>query len=158
MIRFLDTNEINELINFPQDQVWEREDSGCKYDYTFIHNDKISKKLIKIFENIQKLTIDCTPVFRLLRLKPGDSLPTHNFDYSNIPDNPYRNVKFVITLFLNNNYKGGVYYYNNKPLVTNPGNGVIHNLTTKGKVEKVESGEMYLLFFQIDKVKNNSII
>ena len=89
---------------------------------------------------------------KVIKLKPTNCLPTHVQRFKN------SDITFTTVCFLNDNFKGGNYYFNNHLTNIIKGVGVIHNLDSTQRIKEIEENDCYLLFAHFNTIIPNKLI
>jgi hypothetical protein len=69
----------------------------------------------------------------------------------------YRETIFTSVVFLNENFIGGEYFFNNIKYKIKTGYGVIHDRCTTQKINKIQDGELYMLFTHFSDILANKL-
>jgi hypothetical protein len=152
MIHFLTNKECDYIIESTSNSEWEHYNKDFEYYQTFIHIDWISYKIKKIIEIEKKISFSNQPLIKVIKLKPSNSLPTHVQRFEN------SNITFTTVCFLNDDFKGGDYYFNNNLMKIKKGFGVIHDLHSTQKIKEIKSKDCFLLFSHFDKIIPNKLL
>jgi hypothetical protein len=152
MIKIFSKKECDEIIDYVNTLTWEHYTKDFEYYQTFIHIDWISYKIKKIIEIEKKISFSNTPLTKVIKLKPSNSLPTHVQRFENT------NITFTTVCFLNDDFKGGDYYFNNNLIKIKKGFGVIHDLHSTQKIKEIKSKDCFLLFSHFDKIIPNKLL
>lgn len=157
MERILSDEQCSNILDEIKPSSWERVDRFGKYDQTFITNQEVSSSVLKYFnKNIAE-----EPIFKVLRFNEGDNIPTFSADYSNKEDEYFKryiNTNFIIQIYLNSDFKGGVLSKGLDTFTPVTGFGLIQNKTEKCSISKIEKGTAYILFVFISKLKTVSLL
>lgn len=157
MERILSNKQCGSLIAEAESQQWERVDRYGKYHQTFINNSDISDSIKAYFD---KEYIN-EPIFKVIRFQEEDSIPTFSADYSNREDDYYKryvDTNFIIQVYLNSNFEGGILTKISTRLEPKVGYGIIQNKTDKCSISKVSKGTAYFLFVFISKLKTTALL
>jgi predicted N-acyltransferase len=154
MSNFLSKEECEFILK--DDSDWQFYNQDFKYFQKIIDIDWLNLKLKKHLKDEKKIIVNEKIDTRLIKLSKGDKLATHSFDYSN-SKSLYRNTIFTIVVFLNEDFKGGEYYFNYSETKINMGYCVIHDRSTRQSINKIKDGECYVLFSHFGKISSNKL-
>lgn len=152
MIHFFNEEECDDIINLVSNLEWEYCNQNFKYYQTFFYEEWVSSKIKKIVENEKKINFLSNPITKVIKLKPTNFLPTHVQRFKN------SDITFTSVCFLNDNFKGGTYYYNNHPTKIIKGFGVIHDLDSTQRIKEIQETDCYLLFSHFNTINPNKLI
>jgi hypothetical protein len=152
MIHFFNEEECDNIINLVSNLEWEYCNENFEYYQTFFYEDWISSKILKILEKEKKISFLNYPITKVIKLKPTNCLPTHVQRFKN------SDITFTTVCFLNDNFKGGNYYFNNHLTNIIKGFGVIHNLDSTQRIKEIEENDCYLLFAHFNTIIPNKLI
>lgn len=157
MEKILSNTDCEFIINHIQNNKWERIDRYGKYEQTFIDIPFIENKIKTFFgKNIKEM-----PIMKVLKFNVGDYIPTFSADYSNMNDDYYRryiNTNFIIQIYLNDDFKGGLLTHLKNTYNPTIGYGVIQKKTEKCSISKITENECYMLFMFISNIKQISLL
>lgn len=157
MKRILSNEQCNSLIKEAQTLQWERVDRFGQYYQAFIIDNKISKTIQNYFGK----EVAEEPILKVLKFNEGDSIPTFSADYSNKEDEYFKryiNTNFIVQIYLNSDFEGGILSRGLESFVPNIGYGLTQNKTDKCSISKIEKGVGYFLFVFISKIKPTSLL
>lgn len=157
MEKILSDKQCNKLLLSIKNTLWERVDRFGKYDQVFISDIEIENTVLTFFYK----EVAASTIFKVIRLNKGDSIPTFSADYSNIDDKYFKryvDTNFIIQIYLNDNFKGGILSKSGMTFSPSIGYGIIQNKTVKCSLSKVTEGEAYFLFIFISKLKTSSLV
>lgn len=152
MIHFFNEEECDNIINLVSNLEWEYCNENFQYYQTFFYEDWVSTKIKKIVESQKKINFLNNPITKVIKLKPTNSLPTHVHRYKN------SDITFTSVCFLNDDFKGGRYYFNYHPTKIIRGFGVIHDLDSTQQIKEIEETDCYLLFSYFNTIIPNKLI
>ena len=152
MIHFFNEKECDTIINLVSNLQWEYCNENFKYYQTFFYEEWISIKIKKIVEKEKKINFLNYPITKVIKLKPTNCLPTHVQLFKN------SDITSTAVCFLNDNFKGGNYYFNNHLTNVIKGFGVIHNLDSTQRIKEIEENDCYLLFAHFNTIIPNKLI
>lgn len=142
MISFFTLNECREIINLSNRLTLIGSREFGRFSYCTIDENWIVNRVVAVFEKDKNFKILQPPLVRLLRLEEGDSIPTHNFKYS---EGQYKNTTYGSYIFLNSESTGGDIYIRSTLLNKRSGKGTIQNLDTKIKITEVTKNTSFIL-------------
>ena len=157
MERILSNEQCNNLLLSVKDKLWERVDRFGKYDQVFISDEEVKNTVLSFFNK----DLAAPPILKVIKLSKGDNIPTFSADYSNKEDEYFKryiDTNFIIQIYLNDNFEGGVLSKAGTPLSPKAGYGIIQNKTDKCSLSAVSKGEAYFLFIFISKLKTSSLL
>lgn len=157
MIKLFSNKECKKILDFTINKEWELYNNDFKYYQIYIDEAWLNSKIkynLEINKNINNIEIINT---RIIKLPKNFSLPTHTFNYSNYLT-ILKNTSFTLVSFLNENYIGGDFYFNNIENKVFNGFGVIHDRSTTQRIKKIIDGDCFLLFSHIENKKHNKLI
>jgi hypothetical protein len=149
MYQFFSKEECSLLLS--NESEWQLYDQDFKYYQKFIKYNWLDTKLKSILHENKKISVNEIIETRIIKLSKGYRLPTHTFNYSN-QKSLYRHTTFTVVIFLNEDFIGGNFYFNNVRNKMTTGYGVIHGRSTNQQVSKIEEGECYLLFSHFGEI------
>ena len=157
MEKILSNEDCEFIINHIENNEWECIDRYGKYDQTFIDIPFIENKIKTFFGNELKEK----PIMKVLKFSEGDHIPTFSADYSNMSDDYYKkyvNTNFIVQIYLNDDFKGGL--LNHLKTTYNPkvGYGIIQKKTDKCSISKIKENNCYMLFMFIYNIKQTSLL
>lgn len=148
MIEFFSKLECTSIIDQKNSYDWKLVNNGYKYLETPINDMFIYTKISERFSEQTGLKI-INQYVRLIRFEKGHKLINHGFDYTNYPSSPYRNTKFGVLIFLNNDFIGGEYRFSNELQNIQPGIGFIYKRTDVGKLNRIKDGTLYVIIVHV---------
>jgi hypothetical protein len=152
MIHFFNEEECDNIINLVSNLQWEYCNENFEYYQTFFYEEWISIKIKKIVEKEKKINFLNYPITKVIKLKPTNRLPNHIQRFKNT------DITSTSVCFLNDNFKGGNYYFNNHLTNIIKGFGVIHNLDSTQQIKEIEENDCYLLFAHFNTIIPNKLI
>lgn len=156
MYQFFSETECDLLVDNTTD--WELyKTKDFEYFQKIINYEWVNEKLLSKIEIQKNIKLNSKFISRIIKLQTGHKLRTHSFNYMN-SNSLYKNTTFSINIFLNDNFKGGDYYFNNHLHQTKKGFGVIHDLDTTQRVKEIEENDCYLLFTHFNTIISNKLI
>ena len=149
--------ECDNILSIVNNLDWKIYNLDFEYLYVEISEKWVNDILINFLQNKKDISVSSTIKNRVIKLSINDKLPTHTFNYNNI-EGPYTDTTFTIVTFLNNDFDGGEFYFNNENLLIKKGYGIIHDRVTKQKISKITSGECYMLISHFYDIIPNKLI
>lgn len=135
---------------------WKLYDLDFRYYYKLLDNEWLDSKLRSLLENEKKIITTKKIQNRVIKLPKGFIMPKHSFDYINT-SSLYRETIFTSVIFLNEDFIGGEYFFNNIKYKIKTGYGVIHDRYTTQKINKIQDGELYMLFSHFSDILVNKL-
>ena len=152
---FLTLEDCKKILSDTTD--WKLYDLDFRYYYKSLDNEWLDSKLRILLENEKKVITTKKIQNRIIKLPKGFIMPKHSFDYSNT-SSLYRETIFTSVVFLNEDFIGGEFFFNNVKYKIKTGHGVIHDRYTNQKINKIEDGELYMLFTHFSDILVNKLI